>query len=305
MTHFIQKYGKKKLIYFSMIVIVATLAIVYGIWYKMEQDYKQSILDKLSISWVEDSTVECGAENVDFKSFIAESYGEVTVPKSNLDTSKVGKIKVIYIASLQGYSKEFPLEITIVDTTAPNIQLVKEKVTLDVGSDYDPKDNVKVTDLADGEIKNFKISGDVDYDSVGDYTLTVIVSDIAGNQSTKDFIVSIKSEESNPTISNQPTENNNSSVIKNPQSNNSQSQQNQPNSQPQSQPQPQPKPETPPACDSTKWKQIGNSGYASRSWDEANTWGMNNTPEGYLYGVFPIHDECGGQGWTVDFEKQN
>ncbi len=300
MTRFIQKYGKKKLICFSMIVIVATLAIVYGIWYKMEQDYKQSILDKISITWSEDSTVECGAKNVDYKSFVAESYGEVTVPKTNLDTSKVGKIKVIYIASLQGYSKEFPLEITIVDTTTPKIQLAKDKITLNVGSKYDPKDNVKVTDLADGEIKNFKISGDVDFDTVGNYTLTVIASDKAGNQSTKDFIISIEDEESNPTVSHQPA-NNNSSATKNPQSNNSQSQQHQPNPSPQ----PQPEPETPPACDDTKWKQIGNSGYVSRSWDEANTWGMNNTPEGYLYGVFPVHDECGGQGWTVDFEKQN
>lgn len=308
MNSIVQKYGKKKILYVSLIVILVISALGIGIWYKMEQDYKQSILDKLSITWVEDVSVECGSEDVDYKSFISDSYGDVLVPKNQLDTSKVGKIKVVYKVSSQGYSKEIPLEISIVDTTAPSIKLADDHIELDIGSKYDLKSNVTVTDIADGVINEFKISGDIDYDTAGDYILTVTAKDKAGNESSKDFKVTIVSKDSDAGIVEQKKQESNSSTTTskntqsgNTQSNNSQSQQSQSNTPTQ----PKPTEPQPPACDATQWKQIGNSGHVSRTWDEANSWGMNNTPEGYLYGVYLVHDQCGGEGWTVDFEKQN
>lgn len=70
------------------------------------------------------------------------------------------------------------------DTTPPTIQGATNK-TINVGDEFDPLAGVTATDDVDGEITltMANVSGTVNVNAVGEYTLTYQVSDAAGNQS--------------------------------------------------------------------------------------------------------------------------
>lgn len=70
------------------------------------------------------------------------------------------------------------------DTTPPTIQGATNK-TINVGDEFDPLQGVTATDDEDGEITLTlaNVTGTVNVNAVGEYTLTYQVSDEAGNQS--------------------------------------------------------------------------------------------------------------------------
>ena len=94
-------------------------------------------------------------------------------------------------------SKTQTLEVKVVDTTAPEITLVKDTVELMVGDEFDPLTNIKsVKDKADGEIDKASLTVDnpVDQTKPGEYTVTVTAKDSADNTETKTYAVAVSSK---------------------------------------------------------------------------------------------------------------
>ncbi len=52
------------------------------------------------------------------------------------------------------------------------------------------------------------------------------------------------------------------------------------------------------------WSSLGNSGYANYNYDAALQWGEENCPEGHRVVVSNVRDNCGNEGWSVQFVKR-
>ena len=102
-----------------------------------------------------------------------------------------------------------PTPITIaytakaVDTTKPTFTGVDD-TTVAFGSTFDPKAGVTATDDVDGEIA-FTVTGEVDTNKAGAYTLTYTATDAAGNTATVTRTVTVSAEVTAPAAPAKPT----------------------------------------------------------------------------------------------------
>ena len=133
---------------------------------------------------VGDSYVEAGATAID------EVDGEVAVSISGaVDTGTAGTYTLTYSAvDAAGNASSVTRVVTvnaiiIPDTTAPVVTLLgSATVSIDVGADFtDP--GATATDDRDGELA-VTVTGEVDTNTAGTYTLTYSASDFAGNTGT-------------------------------------------------------------------------------------------------------------------------
>ncbi len=184
----------------------------YGI-YKVQDNRKreaayQKAKDSLVLMLEENPTIECGTEIEDKNalalSYVKEAHGDLSIEGAdNIDTGKVGSEKITYTVSAKDaygvdVSKTQTLEVKVVDTTAPEITLVKDTVKLMVGDEFDPLTNIKsVKDKADGEIDKASLTVDnpVDQTKPGEYTVTVTAKDSADNTETKTYAVAVSSKQ--------------------------------------------------------------------------------------------------------------
>lgn len=79
------------------------------------------------------------------------------------------------------------------DNTPPVISGATDK-TIQINDPFDPRDGVTATDDTDGDITSrIQISGQVDNQTAGQYTLTYTVTDIAGNQAAATRTITVLS----------------------------------------------------------------------------------------------------------------
>ena len=202
---------KKKVLWIAAAAMVIGAG-GYGI-YKVQDNRKreaayQKAKDSLVLMLEENPTIECGTEiedkNALARSYVKESHGDLFIEGAdNIDTGKVGSEKITYTVSAKDaygvdVSKTQTLEVTVVDTTAPEITLVKDTVELMVGDEFDPLTNIKsVKDKADGEIDKASLTVDnpVDKTKPGEYMVTVTAKDSADNTETKTYAVAVSSKQ--------------------------------------------------------------------------------------------------------------
>ena len=114
-----------------------------------------------------------------------------------INASKLGEYKLSFnLHDTTEYGDEVSIEIvksyTVVDTAFPQIVLSENSVTLTEGDDYDCADNiVSVTDPVDGEL-GYEISGDLDLDEPGTYSINIVSYDRNGNRSEAEFTVVVE-----------------------------------------------------------------------------------------------------------------
>lgn len=112
---------------------------------------------------------------------------------SNVDTSKLGNYQVVYIAKYKNKSKEFNVDIRVVDTEAPIIETSKDSLSIcpnasEFNIDYKAYDNY------DGDL-----TGNV-FKNVVDDILTLSVNDSSNNLGSKDIAL-VREDLEGPTIS--------------------------------------------------------------------------------------------------------
>ena len=107
-----------------------------------------------------------------------------------VDTSKLGKSKVIIKYLLNDNPKYKTIEINVIDTVSPVITY-KNTITTTKGKKINLLDGVKADDNSKEKI-SVSVSGNYDINKVGDYKLQYIASDSSGNATKKDFTLSVK-----------------------------------------------------------------------------------------------------------------
>ena len=103
---------------------------------------------------------------------------------TNVDTSTVGTYTVTYNVSDTSGNTAVSVTRTVyvVDTTAPVITILGDNpLTIEVGSTFTDA-GATATDNYDGDLtSSIVVSGSVDSNTIGTYTLTYDVSDTSGN----------------------------------------------------------------------------------------------------------------------------
>lgn len=154
-------------------------------------------------------TLEYGSSNYKVEDLVKNVYGEDIYLKKGINTKKVGIQKAIIIANKNGVSKEIPIKVKVKDTTAPDIKIKEENISLSVGEKFNALNNLKsVSDKVDGNIKYqdndivndkkdtnyYTVYGNVDTYEEGIYPITVKAVDKYGNLSSITYNVEVTEE---------------------------------------------------------------------------------------------------------------
>ncbi|MDE6476225.1 MAG: hypothetical protein K2L08_05165 [Erysipelotrichaceae bacterium] len=296
MKKLLEKCGKKKVYIGLSIALVIICAAGIGGTVVYLNNKKQAILDSIYIKFIENPTIEYGAETVDYQSFIEDSIGEVTVPTETIDSKEVGSKELIYKVSKDGYEKEERLSVEVKDTKAPEITLKEEIVTIEVGTEFDPKSNIEsVVDPVDGVIEEYEVAHSIDVNVAGEYTVTIKATDKNGNVTEKTYTIVVKEKEVRQS---------------NTQGNSSSSYNARPSAPSYSGSNTQPSSGSGSSNNSLGYYPhlIGNSGRVFTSWDEADTWADKELDkyllEGKYFGYEVMSIGIPGRDfdfWTVQF----
>lgn len=299
---------------------------------------------------LKDNVIEYGEEASEID-WMKKADTNATKISASLDTKKIGKSKVEFDVCIDDDCEKMNAEVEIKDTKAPEIKFKKESIEIEQDSEFDPVDNIEsVKDIIDGDLKKsdkeiekdgYFITGKIESNTVGKYTVKVIAIDKNANKSEKEYAVVVKEKTENSseteqnssnTSPNEPNGNNGNTGSTSGQgaqtgsntttapSNNTPS----PAPQPAPEPAPQPTPEpTPPPtelcpngfnpawpCDkviSGSADEPSNSGMWFGSMEEADAWAESESYkvggqwEGYGWAIFDVEYNDGRQKWTVFF----
>ena len=81
------------------------------------------------------------------------------------------------------------------DTKPPVIELKEDKITVYKGNEYDLKENVeRVYDEVDGEIKDYKIENEVNFDEAGEYSVKILAVDYNGLTAEKTYTINVRNK---------------------------------------------------------------------------------------------------------------
>lgn len=102
--------------------------------------------------------------------------------KGEVDTKRIGEYRIEYSATAQGIYAKKQRIVKVQDKKSPEIKLTAgSDVKITVGSQW--QDGYSAVDDVDGDItEKVKVSGHVDFNTVGDYELTYEVADASGNK---------------------------------------------------------------------------------------------------------------------------
>ena len=304
MKKLLEKYGKKKVYIGLATALVVACAAGIGGTVVYANNKKQAILDSIYIKFIENPTIEYGAETVDYQSFIENSVGEVTLPTETIDTKEIGSKELIYKVSKEGYEKEEKVSVEVKDTKAPEIILKEETVTIEVGAEFDPKSNIEsVADPIDGAIEEYEVTHSIDVNAVGEYTVTIKATDKNGNVTEKTYTVVVKEKEAEQPVSSQVSGGSsyNGGYVSRPTTPSYGGSNNQPSGGSGS------------SNNSSNGlgyypNLIGNSGRVFTSWEEANAWADKELDKYLLEGKYSAYSVLSigipGQDfdfWTVNF----
>ena len=145
----------KKIKVVSILSVVGILVLCVGGYFIYDNNRKQEIIDKMSISFNDVKEVEYGTKDYDVQKELVKEIKDATlkeVPK--IDTSKVGDQVLKFILTQDNLEKEVEYKITVKDTKAPEIKFKEDSIELTVGDEFDIKSNIEsVKDIVDGDIK--------------------------------------------------------------------------------------------------------------------------------------------------------
>lgn len=170
-----------------------------------EQIRKENLYDALSMSFLSVKEVEYGTKDVDTMSFVENvENGELVEYTKEIATNTVGTQTLTYEVAREDVTKDYLINVEVVDTKKPVINTEKSTITLYKGTGYDLTDNIEsVTDEIDGNIEYvesvpevnengyYTVSSDFDKNSTGTYTVDIKAVDKNGNETTADYEIKV------------------------------------------------------------------------------------------------------------------
>ena len=196
------KYKKMNFIANMMFISIFCGFIGYDYYDELR---KEQLYDALNIAFIDVKEIEYGTSDYDSMDFVAkQENGTISNYTKELDTSVVGVQELKYEITKDDVSKEFSIEVEVVDTKKPKIEFKKETITLYVGNTYAYKNNIKsVLDEVDGEISYvdkapevnengyYTITSDFVKNKIGTYKVTVKAVDKNGNETTGSYTLKV------------------------------------------------------------------------------------------------------------------
>lgn len=144
--------------------------------------------DNLTVEVYQEATIQ---------TFIEELSGTL-LNNPKIDTTILGKQKLtINYQNLNGQIRKQNLTIEVVDTTPPTI-LLGDSYTLLKGTDVNLLNTITSFDNYDNTPQR-KLIGEYDLNTPGQYPLTYQITDSSGNTTTKDFLLTITTNQSTTT----------------------------------------------------------------------------------------------------------
>ena len=171
-------------------IIGVIVAVMIGMYISYDKTY-----NSLDISFKND-VIEYG-DGFNIEQIVNDYSGNLSI-ENEPDTSIVGEYETNFILSgemLFGIevNRTFTKTIQIIDSKAPIIEFNEDEVSIYKGNEYDLKDNIsRVYDVVDGDIEEYEIESDVDFEQAGEYLVTVTAVDVNGLQSQNSYTLKIK-----------------------------------------------------------------------------------------------------------------
>ena len=185
----------KKLIFFIM---------VFGILLYCGYNYYYNyIYESINVT-LKSNVIEYGSEKVDIKSLIKSVEGEIVSKNNKFDTAIIGKQEIVLTVKKAIVEKEIPIVISVIDATAPVINLKNDVVKITKGDNFNLNDNVlSVVDEIDGDLeysnnnedsnlKKYNIVCSDDVSNVGTHVVVIEATDGFGNVATADYTLMVE-----------------------------------------------------------------------------------------------------------------
>lgn len=180
---------KKIIVLIIILVVVLTIGIGFGI-YKVNEENKR--IDAEALTLKEDLTVEFG-KKVKVSDFIENLNGSL-LSDNEIDTEQLGEVQVPFeYMNIKNKKRKAEFTIKIIDVNAPQI-FSGSSYTVNVGYNKNLIDVLLSADDIDDNPKR-EILGEYDFNTIGNYNLTYVVTDSSGNETRKDFVLYVKKEE--------------------------------------------------------------------------------------------------------------
>jgi len=181
-----------KKIIIIIIVLIAIVALGIGIWCYIDAEETKR-LDAESVTLKEDLTIEFGKE-AKVSDFLANLNGKL-VSDNKIDTEKLGYSNVSFeYINIKNKKRKAEYTIKVIDVNAPKI-FSGNSYSVTVGYKKNLTDVLLSGDDIDDNPTR-EIIGEYDFNTVGSYDLTYVVTDSSGNQTKKPFTLYVK-EKSN------------------------------------------------------------------------------------------------------------
>ena len=117
-------------------------------------------------------------------------FGKLKTKNYQIDTSKIGKQDIILEIKSFFRTIDYKIEIEVIDTEKPVIES-QESFTTTVNKEIDLLKDVSVTDNSNEELE-VTIVGEYSFKKSGVYDLKYYTKDSSGNETYKDFILTVK-----------------------------------------------------------------------------------------------------------------
>lgn len=174
---------KVLIILISTFVLAVTL-ILGVIGYQNVHGLKSKL--KVKVNGKEEIKLEVGEEYKE--KGITASYDKTKIKdyktKGKVDSKKLGTYEITYTVKYKKVSKKVTRKVEVVDTTAPEIKIDGETISITVGTEYQ-ESGVTATDNYDGDLTDkIEATNNIDINTIGEYEVNYKVTDSSGNEKT-------------------------------------------------------------------------------------------------------------------------
>lgn len=174
-------------------ILVIFIAIGVGI-YTVREIKENERIDREAVTLKQDLTIEFG-QKVKVSDFIENLNGEY-IDDYEIDTEHLGSIKVAFeYYNIKNKKRNYSFEINTKDVTAPKIYC-GGSYTVKVGDNKNLAEVLLSGDDIDDNPKR-KIIGEYDFNTIGNYDLTYVVTDSSGNKTSKDIVLKVVEKTNN------------------------------------------------------------------------------------------------------------
>lgn len=158
--------------------------------------------NNMKLSFTSVKEIEYGTANYNPMDLVKKvKDGKIKKYTKKIDTTKLGEQELVFEVEKEGIIKTYKIKVNVKDTTAPNIELGNEEVTITAGDEFDVKSNIKsVNDTVDGDLQfseetntdksHYTVETDFKNEP-GEYTVNIKAVDSSNNEQSTNYKIKV------------------------------------------------------------------------------------------------------------------